>query len=111
MLREHPERKRKPFEDYMGSMDMCAEGYFQDSEKGELFGEVMHEYMNLEYYRGDYPGVRRILKALSSLEKGEINKEMFGYAYTRILLEGFLDSIKPNAFLDEAFENAGLDSK
>ena len=56
------------------SNDMTAYGYWVD-EDGQVYGECMHSYQNLEYYRGKLTGVSRILTAISNHTKGEIDCE------------------------------------
>lgn len=52
--------------------DMTAYGYWID-EHGCLEYDCMHSYQNLEYYRGALKGNQRILTAVSSHMKGEID--------------------------------------
>ncbi len=44
---------------------MTAHGYFQWDD-GSVYWECMHHYLDLEYYREEPQGIRRILKAFSS---------------------------------------------
>lgn len=62
--------------------DMTAAGYFLCSDytdrfTGEFYGEVMHDYADLEYYRGDFVGGERVLLPLSYYLKGEIAEDTF----------------------------------
>ena len=46
--------------------DMTVYAYFL-REDGSVYSECTWTYMNLEYYRGSYTGIKRIYKALSTL--------------------------------------------
>jgi hypothetical protein len=87
--------------------DMIAVGYFQEDD-GSIYDEVMHNYMNLEYYRGDMTGKRRILKALSSLMKDKIDISLYSKAYHAILMDEYAKSVAPEYFTDEGLRLAGL---
>lgn len=90
--------------------DMTAWGYFQHSESGDIYHDCMHDYMSLEYYRGELTGDRRILKALSNYLNGKIGIELYSRAYRTILEEKHLRELSPGAgwFTQEALELAGL---
>lgn len=90
--------------------DMTAYGYFQNPENGEIYCECMHHYMELEYYRGDFSGARRALKALSNFLKGEISVDLYTRAYRTILEEEHLRTITPveGWFTKEGLSLAGL---
>lgn len=90
--------------------DMTAYGYFQNPENGEIYCECMHNYMDLEYYRGDFSGARRALKDLSSFLKGQISVELYTRAYRTILEEEHLRKITPvdGWFTKEGLSLAGL---
>ena len=60
--------------------DMYVSAYFlssdfQDRFTGEFFAEVMDDYIDLEYYRGEYDGGERVLLPISYFAKKEINEE------------------------------------
>ena len=62
--------------------DMTASGYFLVSDPGdrytgEFFGECMHDYTDLEYYRGEFVGGERVLLPISYFLKGEISEDTF----------------------------------
>lgn len=69
-----------------GSMDMTACGYFVN-DNGEVYGEVMHNYLSLEYYDEEPIGIHRTLKALSSFFENEIDLGLLMNAYSIILNE------------------------
>lgn len=77
---------------------MNAWGYWQE-ESGEIMDDVMWNYMDLEYYRDELSGKRRILKALSSFMKDEIDIGLYSRAYSTILNEEYAKDIKPNRIL------------
>lgn len=62
--------------------DMYVSAYFlcsdcQDRFTGEFFAEVMDDYIDLEYYRGQFDGGERVLLPISYFLKNEINEEEF----------------------------------
>lgn len=69
-----------------GAADMTADGYFQD-ENGRIYRECMHDYMGLEYYRGELGGKKRILKALGSFLKDKIDVGLLMNAYHILMSE------------------------
>lgn len=79
------------------SSDMTAEGYFQDGWygfKGQIYWECMHDYLSLEYYRGNLNGRKRILKAVSNFLKGELDLDHVLNAYQIILNEENADNFR-----------------
>ena len=89
--------------------DMTAYGYFQ-WEDGRVYYECMHHYLDLEYYREEPQGIRRILKAFSSFEKEEIGSDLFALAYHAILGEekSKREREELSCFTDEGLQLAGL---
>lgn len=87
--------------------DMNAWGYFQDPD-GTIYYEVMHNYMDLEYYRGELTGKRRILKALSNFVKGEIDVELMCRAYHYLMCDEYTKDSIPRGFTDEGLKLAGV---
>ena len=89
--------------------DMTAHGYFQN-EDGSVYWECMHHYLDLEYYRKEPKGIRRILKAFSSFEKGEIGSDLLAIAYHTIMEEERIKREKKqlSCFTDEGLRLAGL---
>ena len=88
--------------------DMIAGGHFLN-EDGTVFDEVTDNYMNCEYYRGSFDGVRRLLKTISSFEKGEIGLMLLLTAYRHILLDYASDDVLLQWFTKEGLTMAGLD--
>ena len=89
--------------------DMTAHGYFQN-EDGSMYWECMHRCLDLEYYREEPRSIRRILKAFSSFEKGEIGSDLLAIAYQTLIEE---ERAKRNrkalsCFTDEGLQLAGL---
>ena len=65
--------------------------------------------MDYEYYPSErLTGRRRILKALSNYEKGEIDVVLFARAYHQILLEEDAKDHMPKEYTDEGLRLAGL---
>ena len=89
--------------------DMTAYGYFQN-EDGSIYYESMHHYIDLEYYREEPQGIRRILKAFSSFEKKEIGSDLFALAYHVILEEekSKRERESLSCFMDDGLRLAGL---
>lgn len=83
---DEEEQKRYAGNRYNGAADMTADGYFQN-ENGQIYWECMHDYMSLEYYRGELNGKKRILKALSSFLKDEIDVGLLMNAYHILMSE------------------------
>ena len=89
--------------------DMTAHGYFQN-EDGSVYYECMHHYLDLEYDREKPQGMRRVLTAFSSFERGEIDGELLSIAYHVLLEEERLrrEREKLSCFTDEGLRLAGL---
>ena len=66
--------------------DMVGFGYFV-ADNGEVYYEVMHNYMDLEYYNGPYKDNERILPAVSRCVKGEIGLDFLLSIHRRLLLD------------------------
>ncbi len=92
---------------YGDSSDMNAEGYFQ-REDGIVYYEVMHNYMNLEYYREKPTGVKRVLTALGNYEKGEIDLTLLLNAYRCILNDEITEKSRTWQFTKKGLYLAGL---
>lgn len=88
---------------------MTAYGYFQN-EDGCIYYECMHHYLDLEYYREEPQGVRRILKAFSSFEKEEIGSDLLAISYHIIMEEERIKREKKqrSCFTDEGLRLVGL---
>ena len=93
---------------YTDSSDMTASGYFLDDD-GRLYHECIHNYLNCEYYRDKFDGVRRTLNLISKFLKGEIDIGLCVNAYHIILSE---EDAKFNTqclcYTKEGLELAGL---
>ena len=102
-----PERIREGTRKYGDSSDMNAWGYFID-DGGRIYSEVMFNYMNLEFYRGDLNGKKKVLKALSNFIAEEIDIALFANAYHYILCEENLKQNMPQGYTDEGLYLAGV---
>lgn len=60
---------------YVSAYFLCSD--YQDRFTGEFFAEVMDDYIDLEYYRGEFDGGERVLLPISYFVKKEINEEEF----------------------------------
>lgn len=89
--------------------DMNFYGYFE-ADKCHFFYEVSWNYMDVEYYKKEPVGWHRVMKALSALEKGEIEVELFRYAMDRIQAEeNEKECRKVNCFTKEGLAKAGIE--
>ena len=66
--------------------DMTVHGLFVSDQTG-VYGEVMSNYMNCEYYRKELVGAQLLLKPFSAYEKGETDAELLVHACHYIMLE------------------------
>ena len=72
----------KYLKEYGDITDMTACGYFLSSDyndrfTGEFYHEVMHDYVDLEYYRGNFNGGERVLLPIKHFLGGDIDEETF----------------------------------
>ncbi len=89
--------------------DMTASGLFLDTNN-EVYGEVMHNYMALEYYpKEKLTGINRTLVAISNFMKGEIEETLLLNAYRTILLEEYAKKTRPHWYTHEGMVLAGLE--
>lgn len=75
----------KYLKEYGDITDMTASGYFLSSDyndrfTGEFYHEVMHDYVDLEYYRGEFNGGERVLLPIKHFLGGDIDEESFAKA-------------------------------
>ena len=75
----------KYLKEYGDITDMTACGYFLSSDyndrfTGEFYHEVMHDYVDLEYYRGEFNGGERVLLPIKHFLGGDIDEETFAKA-------------------------------
>ena len=75
----------KYLKEYGDITDMTACGYFLSSDyndcfTGEFYHEVMHDYVDLEYYRGELNGGERVLLPIKHFLGGDIDEETFAKA-------------------------------
>ena len=103
------DRRLARYKEYGDGSDMTAHGCFQN-EDGSIYYECMHCYLDLEYYREEPKGIRRILKAVSSFEKGELGSDLFAIAYHTLMDEERVKREKEqfSCFTDEGLRLAGL---
>lgn len=90
------------------SSDMVARGYFLESFTHNIHYECIHEYMNLEYYSEEITGLRRIMKALSSYLKEDIDITLYSNAYHTILAEAQAKIVFPRDYTEAGLSLAGL---
>ncbi len=73
--------------------DMVVIGYFL-REDGSFYSEWTGNYMDLEYYRGSFTGVKRVCKALSGFIKGEMSIGHFTDAHRVFFLEKLREDLQ-----------------
>ena len=99
------ERKRKEYD----SLDMTASGYFYDDNAINIYGECMHSYIDLEYYTSELKGKERVLKAVSSFLKEDIDLSLLLNAFMIITQnEDAKRRISHLGWTSEALQFAGL---
>ena len=99
---------REQLEKRGDTSDMLARGYFQIEDSGRIYHDHMHYYMDLEYYHGEFTGVRRILKTLSNYLKDEIDLALYSNAYRTIIGEEHIKALFPCEVNDEGLTLAQL---
>ena len=70
----------KYLKEYGDITDMTASGYFLSSDyndrfTGGFYNEVMHDYVDLEYYRGEFNGGERVLLPIKYFLNDDIDEE------------------------------------
>ncbi len=89
------------------STDMLGYGYYLCNEDSPKFiRDEKWNYDRFEYYKGELKGNTRILKAVSSLIKDEIDIELFTSAYDIYKKES--EDISIGIFTDEGLKLAGF---
>ena len=112
---EWQDRLLKNHKETGDATDMTANGYFlatdySDRYTGEFYGECMHDYTDLEYYRGEFIGGERVLLPISSFIKGEIDEHTFAKACEIIKKqEETKCDIRCLGILDEWVKKLGLE--
>lgn len=71
---------------YADSCDMTAGGLWQGAD-GRFYTEVMHSYIDLEYWREEPKGARRALAAIGMLVRGEVEPDLFLDVYDTALAQ------------------------
>mgnify|MGYP004662957455 CR=1 FL=1 len=95
--------------------DMTACGYFLvegdyfNPFTGGFYREVMHDYVDLEYYRGDFSGGERVLLPIKYFLSGDIDEETLVKACNIIKKqEEIKNDVKCLNLLDEWIEKIGI---
>ena len=107
----------KYLKEYGDITDMTACGYFLSSDYndrfiGEFYHEVMHDYVNLEYYRGEFNGGERVLLPIKHFLGGDIDEETFAKACEIIKKqEEIKEEIRYLNMTDEWKEKIGIIKK
>ena len=90
------------------SSDMLVWGFFQDPD-GRIYHECEFNYMDYEYYKGQFNGPRRLLMALSNFIKGKIRVELLLTAYRKIIMDEVCEDVMLHSwFSKEELGHAGL---
>lgn len=108
----------KYLKEYGDITDMTACGYFLNSDDcgrcytGGFYSEVMHDYVDLEYYRGEFNGGERVLLPIKYHLDGDIDDETFAKACEIIKKqEEIKQEIDCLNLLDEWKEKIGIIKK
>lgn len=108
----------KYLKEYGDITDMTACGYFLNSDDsgrcytGGFYSEVMHDYVDLEYYRGEFNGGERVLLPIKHFLGGDIDEETFAKACEIIKKqEEIKEEIDCLNLLDEWKEKIGIIKK
>lgn len=108
----------KYLKEYGDITDMTACGYFLNSDDcgrcytGGFYSEVMHDYVDLEYYRGKFNGGERVLLPIKYFLGGDIDEETFAKACEIIKKqEEIKEEIDCLNLLDEWKEKIGIIKK
>jgi len=88
------------------SSDMQGLGYY--IVDNNIILENNHDYDSWEYFDGELEGMERILKALSSLLRGEIEVSLFLNAYDK-MREEYNDFL--NTYTDKGLKLCGFSEK
>lgn len=89
--------------------DMNGYGYFVN-DNGIIYHEVMHNYMDLEFYPGPYKLNEKILPALSKFIKGDIEVDFLLCAYRKVLLDVAADDVMLKSWYpEETVRELGLE--
>lgn len=89
------------------SSDMVGYGYYLYDDKAEFTYDDKWDYDSFEYYEGKLEGNNRILKAISSYLKGEIDMELLIHAYDVFKIES-INKGMPDFYTDEGLKKAGF---
>ena len=87
--------------------DMVFHGYAQMSN-GSLYTESFGNYMDYEFYNGDFKGKQHLIKLISNRLKDIINDELFVTVYHQILCEERAKDDIPFLYSRETLEFAGV---
>ena len=89
------------------ALDMTAAATFRCPD-GTLYDEVMHDYLDLDFYREKPKGADRILIPVSNFFKGKINETEMITATHILQTELYLDQIKQVSYTEEGLKLMGL---
>lgn len=90
--------------------DMTASGIFYNDD-GTIYGEVMHDYLDLDYPKEEPDGAGRILIPISNFLKGKIDEVELIRATQTIGMQLFLERTTPTEFTEEGLRLMGLKDK
>lgn len=89
------------------AIDMTAAATFRNPD-GTLYDEVMHDYLDLDFYREKPKGADRILIPVSNFFKGKINETELITATHILQTELYLDQIKQVSYTEEGLKLMGV---
>ena len=101
------ERVKENIRKYGDESDMSVGGYFV-YENGQIYREVTHNYMDMEFYPKRPEGAIRTLIPISNYLKGLIDLDLCVMAYHQIMMETMAEDAKVVDYMDEGLILAGL---
>ena len=89
------------------SSDMVGYGYYLYEDEARFTYDNKWDYDSFEFYNGKLEGNNRILKAISSYLKGEIDMELLIHAYDVFKIESIKKGM-PDFYTNEGLKKAGF---
>ncbi len=89
------------------SSDMVGYGYYLYDDEAKFTYDNKWDYDSFEYYEGELEGNNRILKAISSYLKGEIDFELLIHAYDLFKIES-ISKAMPDFYTEDGLKKAGF---
>ena len=88
--------------------DMTVGGYFVFRD-GQVYYEVVHNYMDIEFYPQMLDGALRTLITISNYIKGEIGLDLCIRSYHQILMEALAEDARVRDYDEKRLKSLGLE--